>query len=377
MRPSPTKRMTILMTGGHVTPAIATIEEIRSRSLVWRIVFVGRLRALEGEKAISEEYRLMRDLRIPFVPIVAGRLKREGGVGALFALAKVPIGFFQAIGIIRRERPSVVVSFGGYVALPVALAARVFGVPIITHEQTTRPGVANRLISRIASVVCVTFADTAALFPKSQRVEVTGLPVRKEIFLPPRTCPFRLSMNKPILLIVGGSTGSVSVNNVLFQALPRLLDTYVVIHQVGRVSEAKSREVLRTLQPRMRERYIVRVYLSASEYSWALHHANIVIGRSGANTVMELLLSAAVAILIPLPWAADNEQFHNARRLLSGGSEIVSQDTLSDTTLISTIKRMMTNWEERKALAQRLAATMPNNGAERLVGVIERVVGAS
>ena len=92
---------------------------------------------------------------------------------------------------------------------------------------------------------------------------------------------------------------------------------------------------------------------------------------------MELLLSAAVAILIPLPWAADNEQFHNARRLLSGGSEIVSQDTLSDTTLISTIKRMMTNWEERKALAQRLAATMPNNGAERLVGVIERVVGAS
>ncbi len=374
---SPAHLVTVLMTGGHITPAIASIEEIQARFPTWRIIFVGRMHALEGQHAVSEEYRLVTALGIPFFPIVAGRLKREGGIRRLLALWKVPVGFFQALGILRRERPHVVVSFGGYVALPVAVVARALGIPVVTHEQTTRPGLANRVIARIATEVCVTFPHTVKRLGKAARVTVTGLPIRKSVLAPPSVSPFGGLDSKPLLLIVGGSTGSVSINEVVFRALKTILKKYSIIHQVGDASQVRARIARRSLSAQEKKSYLVKTYLSAPEYSWALHHAKIVIGRSGANTVMELMIAAAVAICIPLPWSAGNEQLYNARQLLDGGSLILTQDHLFAETLVDAIERVMANWDERKDQARNLAKAVPRSGASSFVSVIERVIASS
>lgn len=365
------KNVRIMMTGGHITPAIATISEIRQRFPDWKIVFVGRKYALEGTKVVSEEYRMINEMDIRFIPIIAGRLKREGSIRTLMALFKVPIGCIQAFMFVLREKPDMIVSFGGYVALPVALCATLFHVPVITHEQTTRPGLANRIISAIATKICVTFPETAHVFSKKERVVVTGLPVRSDVLTPPEVSPFTISHTMPILFIVGGSTGSVSINEAVFAALPQLLRSYVIVHQVGRFSSTRSEEVARALPLDIRARYVPRVYLSSQEYSWALHAASLVIGRSGANTVAEIALVGAVAICIPLPWSANNEQLHNAQILEKYGSVILPQKKVSQKTLISTISDVMTNLEKHKALATRASVVLPHDGSKRFVDVIE------
>jgi len=374
MKPESSSNITIMITGGHVTPAIAVIDELRLRYPTKNLVFVGRKHALEGEAVLSEEYRMITNLGIRFLPITAGRLKREGGLSQLAALCKVPIGFIQACVLVFREKPTLVVSFGGYVALPIAIAAYLFGVPIVTHEQTTRPGLANRLIARIASAICVSFPETAKRFWGGKKVIVTGLPMRREIIKPPSTSPIVLPKDAPVLLVVGGSTGSVSINNIVFRALPTLLDTYTVIHQVGRISEPELDHVIGKLPQTLRPRYIAKAYLSAGEYSWAIHHSRMVIGRSGANTVTEVALSGALAIFIPLPWAARNEQFFNAKYLEAAGSIVITQETVTSTSLVDAVYRIETSWEKRKAMAMQFAQTVPKDGARRLVEVIEQTI---
>lgn len=334
----------ILFTGGHVTPAIATIEEIQSRYRDWQILFVGR--------KYAEEYRLITSMGIRFLPIVAGRWKFR-------TLWKVPLGIFQALGLLWRERPNLVVSFGGYVGFPVSLAAWLLGLPVIIHEQTTRPGLTNRIIGRLAKKVCVTFAQTAPMFA-ADKVTVTGLPIRRAILTPPKTSAIPIPKGKPILFFVGGSTGSVSINRVVFAALPKLLKDFVVIHQVGRVSKPSTAS----------DSYIAREYLSADLYSWAIHNAKIVIGRTGANTTLELAVSGTVAICIPLPWASGNEQYHNARFLEQGGGVILPQKDLTVETLTNAIDEVQKNYQTIKSRAELFSTHVPRDGAKHFVNII-------
>lgn len=290
------------------------------------------------------------------MPIIAGRWKFR-------TLWKVPLGCFQALMHLWRERPNLVVSFGGYVGFPVSLAAWALGLPIIIHEQTTRPGLTNRIIGRIAKEVCVTFAQTASMF-SADRVTVTGLPIRRAILTPPKTPAIPIPKGKPILFIVGGSTGSVSINRVVFAALPKLLKGFVVIHQVGRVSKPVAAS----------DSYIAREYMSADLYSWAIHNAKIVIGRTGANTTLELAVSGTVAICIPLPWAAGNEQYHNARFLEHGGGVIIPQKDLTVETLTSAIDTVQSNYQAIKSRAELFSTQTSRDGAKRFVSVIATYV---
>jgi len=361
-------KQTLLITGGHLTPALSTIDVIRKVYPAWHIAFVGRRVALEGETALSEEYRIITAKKIPFYPLIAGRLKREGGLGALFSLLKVPVGFFQALWYVLTLRPMVIVSFGGYVALPVVISGWLLHIPIITHEQTRRPGLANRIIARCARVTCISFSDgSTGLHGK---LVYTGLPIRESVFYPPKSLLFTLPKEKrPLLLIVGGSTGSVSINAVVYEVLPKLLESYTVIHQVGRISLG--------LVSNSSDHYIQVPYLSESDYSWALHNATIVIGRSGANTVMEIAAVGAIALFVPLPWAAENEQYYNALFLKEAGTcEILLQNDLSARTLIHVVNELHDTVVERKMRAKRIARQIPRDGAARLIKVIYDVTSS-
>lgn len=369
------KRIKVLMTGGHITPAMATIEELRREYPSWEIVFVGRKKALEGHATLSEEYRIISDLGIPFLPISAGRLKREGGMAAVLAILKIPLGFFQSVWYISQERPSVIVSFGGYVALPVVGCAWIWRIPVVTHEQTTMPGLANRIISKFATKICVSFEETIGSFSRTSDTVLTGLPVRQSVLHPPKTGSLSLASGRPLISIVGGSTGSTSINNVVFEVIRILIKEYSVVHQVGRISLEKALSIKRAIPKVLQDRYMPVAYLSTDEYSYLLSKSALVIGRAGANTVTELGLRQKVAILIPLPWAGNNEQYHNAQVLRDAGSAIiVEQKNLTHASLLHAIKTIMDALPEYSRRAKELAPRLPSDGARRLVAVVSQVL---
>lgn len=363
---------TILVTGGHITPAIATIEEIRER-FDWKIVFVGRLRSIEGSRVASEEYELIHGKGIKFIPLTTGRIKRDRSVMTLWSLVKIPAGFVQALLIVWREKPTVILSFGGYIAVPIVFAAWCMRIPIVTHEQTTYPGLANRIIARLATHTCISFSDKTGML--GANTEVTGLPLRKRIFTSPSISPFSIKENLPLLFVTGGSTGSTSINAVIYAALPALLSSYTIIHQVGRLSNDEAQRVRTMLPKEFLSRYIPAPFLDDVSYSWVIHHADLVIGRSGANTVMELMALGKIALFIPLPWASGNEQYINASYMQSKGSAfVVEQKNFTPTRCIEIVDTMMKKKLSYRAAAARYQSSVSRSGAQKVVDVVARVV---
>lgn len=370
------KTPTILVTGGHITPALATIEAIRIRYPNWKIMFVGRKTSIEGSRVYSEEYTLVNALGIPFVSLVAGRIKRDGSLWTLWSLIKIPIGFVQAFFILLTKRPTLVLSFGGYIAMPVVVAAWLLRVPVVTHEQTTHVGLANRLIARLATRTCVSFPNTQGLV--GQQVTLTGLPMRRKVFVSSAKAPFRLPSDKPMIFITGGSTGSVSVNNIVFAALDTLLASYTIVHQVGRISLERATKIKNALPIALQDRYVFVPYLDEQSYTWVLDHATLVVGRSGANTVMELAARGAIALFVPLPWASGNEQYTNATYMENAGSAVViQQKNLTRDELVRTIHRMIADAKNLKTAAAKFTHSVPRDGADKLVDVVFDVVSSA
>lgn len=327
----------IFICGGHATPAIALIDELAKDSSL-EIVFVGRRSAAEHGLIIGKGIR--------FLPLVAG--KRSWST-----VFQIPVGFIQACIYCVREKPNLIVSFGGYVALPVAIAGWILQIPVITHEQTLKLGLANKIIAHIAKRTCVTHTETLRQFPSGI---VTGLPLRTELFHPPKKPAYDIDeANFPLIYITGGSQGALSLNEKILPAIHELTKSYTVIHQTGPISYKNA------------TRYIVERYISISKLSWILAHAMIVIGRSGANTTMELAALGKVAVLVPLPWSAENEQFLHATWLAHfGGAQVIAQDALTPEVLIRTIKKIREQFEQYHRRAENLSLQIPRDGAKRL-----------
>ncbi len=357
--------MKLFITGGHVTPAIAVTGEIQKRHPEWEIVFVGRMYAMEGDRRQSAEYRQVRDLGIRFLPVATGRIQRSFTRYTIPSFFKIFSGFFQAISSIQKEKPAIILSFGGYVAAPIVLAGWLHGIPSITHEQTRVRGLANRFIGFFAKRICVSYRDTVTLFPKEKTV-YTGLPIRKEIFTPPKKALFSISASYPLIYVAGGATGSTSVNALISPILPELLEKYTVVHQTGYGHLQGSTE---------HSRYHVLPYVSASDLSWIYKHMSIYIGRSGGNTVGELAAVGKPALFIPLPWAGGNEQYRNAQLLEKAGSAIiVNQNKITPGELLRATVHVLQSYDTFYARAREFAKTFPRDGASNVVDVIEDLV---
>src|SRR3989304_10101442 len=156
----------IFITGGHVTPPLAVIEEIVYRYPDWQIFFVGRKYAMEGDLTVSEEYRIIRELGLPFLPLVTGRLQRRFTRYTIPSLLKIPQGLLQAWLYVREHKPDVIVTFGGYVGLPVVLAGWLLRIPIISQDETRSVGLANRLVSLLSAKICLSYGVPGGGSPK-------------------------------------------------------------------------------------------------------------------------------------------------------------------------------------------------------------------
>lgn len=335
--------MNIVIIGGHLTPALAVIDYLQKKYPHDSVSFIGRVHSQESSNQLSHEAEECASRNIPFYPVRAIR----GGnlLQGILAIPKLGQSVVAAISHLRKIHPDVVLSFGGYLAVPVCLAAWILGVPVVTHEQTRTAGSANQFIAKLARKVAVSFPETTALFPKGKTI-VTGNPIRQQILSktiqPPNWIPQPLP-NKPLLVITGGNQGSQTINIVTSKIASQLLKDWWVIHQCGNPTKTHNyRQILDSitgnLTPRQQRNYCVREWLSTEEWSWALQHAGLVVGRSGANTTQELAVLGIPAVLIPLPFSKFQEQQLNAEWFKKqGGGVVLPQSKLTPTQLLKSI----------------------------------------
>jgi UDP-N-acetylglucosamine--N-acetylmuramyl-(pentapeptide) pyrophosphoryl-undecaprenol N-acetylglucosamine transferase len=365
---------TYFITGGHLTPAVATIEELQKRDPSVRIVFIGRSHATEHVQDRSHEKDEMDRLGVQFIAITTGRIQRYVSIGSFVNILKIPVGIIQAIYFTIREKPSCIVSFGGYVALPVVLAGYLCRIPVITHEQTSTIGLANRIISGFAKKICVVFPDVLAGISKEKGV-ITGLPIRKEILSIHRPKSGKKVAAVPAIYVTGGSTGAASLNIQIFSLIPELVQKFHIIHQTGRITYADAMRIRESLPENVRSRYEVYDYVNPEKLIEIFKTATLVIGRSGANTTVELATVGIPAILIPLPWSGGGEQEKNARWLEnSGSSRVLLQKQLNGETLMSEIQEMVSHIGTYQTQADKFAATMPRNGTGSFVDEVITLV---
>lgn len=355
------------MCGGHLTPALAVIDELKRLAPTLSIYFVGRTRALEAAVTAPIEYVLAKERGIQFLPITTGRLPRYLSIVSFLSLFKLPIGFIQAWRYITREKPRLILSFGGYVSLPVCIVGKLLGVPVFIHEQALIPGLTNSIVSTFATKIFVSFKEQVALFPSSKTV-YTGLPIRRILFHPPKAPTFSYEKNLPLLYITGGATGAVTLNNLLFPIISDLVKTCMVIHQTGEVSLGEAKNLSESLPGNVKKRYVAVPTLGEADVSWVYHHATLVIGRSGANTVGELAALGKIAVLIPLPWSAGHEQQKNAEYLARHtGAVVADQTNITPDELRDKIFEMMRDKKTYEKRSRDLATHTPHNAAATIV----------
>lgn len=367
----------IFITGGHFAPALAVIEELLSRG-GFEIFYIGRKFAMEDDRAEALEYRELSNLR--YLTITTGRLQRKFFVDvwqSVKALAKIVVGFGQSFFWVIKYRPDVVLSFGGYVALPVVISGFVLGVPVVTHEQTAVSGLANKIIAFFAEKILVSWPASLARFPE-EKVVLTGNPVRKGI-LAASKIRLKDKEHRPVIYITGGNLGSHAINEAVARVLPDLLEKYEVIHQTGASEKfrdfEKLSETVRGLPDALRRRYRVFEFLSTEEADHALRSADLVVGRAGANTVTELLVLGKPALLIPIPWAGGNEQLENARLLdRLGMAEIIPQDELTTKTLLLSIEKMMGRLAAYRAFAEKARQGFPVGAVKAVCDEMEKIL---
>ncbi len=314
--------MKILITGGHVTPALAVIDELRKHKNI-EIVFVGKKYALDFEKTLSFEYQSIKNLGLKFIELKTGRLTRILSWRSIINFLRFPFGFYHASQILNKEKPDIIISFGGYLALPIAVVGRLVKIPIFIHEQTLIPGLTNRAISLFAKKVFVSFPETKKYFKKSKTI-LTGNPLRVSIFQTIKKVYAISQHNKKIIYITGGSLGAHSLNVLIERILNRLLDKFVIIHQTGDTEEYQDFDRLSKIK---NKHYFVRRHFYDTEIGFIYSLADLIICRAGANTTFELIALRKPAVLIPLPWSASGEQKAQAKFLKANGvAEILYQN---------------------------------------------------
>jgi UDP-N-acetylglucosamine--N-acetylmuramyl-(pentapeptide) pyrophosphoryl-undecaprenol N-acetylglucosamine transferase len=283
--------------------------------------------------------------------------------------------------LLRRLRPALVLATGGFVALPPALAARALRIPLVVHEQTSVPGLANRVAGRFAQRIALTFPLTGAEFPK-ERTVLTGNPLRPELRGGTKAdacLRFNLDRSVPIVYVTGGALGAHRINRDVGEALPRLLEVCQIIHQCGDNAKTGDRawlaERARALPEAQRRRYALTPYVGA-ELRDVYAAAALVIGRSGAGTVNECCQLGLAALYVPLPGTSGDEQTANARLVEAvGGAVVFPQVSLTPAGLVEAVTRLLGDRTALAAMGERARTLAVPDAADRIARMLFEVAG--
>jgi UDP-N-acetylglucosamine--N-acetylmuramyl-(pentapeptide) pyrophosphoryl-undecaprenol N-acetylglucosamine transferase len=366
-------------TGGHIYPALAVADELIARGC--RVTWVGTRSGMEASIVPAHRYSKEMDARsgieesvvpVPGIPMewlnVAG-FRGKGLSGKFLALWRALLAVFQANRIIARLKPDLVLGMGGFVAGPGGLAAWLRRVPLVIHEQNRVPGTTNRLLARLANVRLEAFPES---FPESGHARCTGNPLRKEIvaaFDRDRGMPKR---DEGVLriLVLGGSQGAAALNETVPPALAGLKSRVEIMHQTGVRQQEETQALYR--QMGLDANVMAFVDDMATAYRWA----DLVVCRSGAMTVSELMAAGLPSVLIPFPHAIDDHQTLNARYLSDAGAAVlVPQAELTAQHLVRTLKRLMENPALLTRMSQRASALAKTNATGEVAGICMNWVG--
>lgn len=339
-------------TAGHVTPNIALIPELKKQG--YEIHYIGSYEGIES--------KLIADLGIPYYGISSGKLRRYIDLKNISDPFKVVKGLHQARRLLKKIKPDVVFSKGGFVSVPVVVAAKSRRIPCVIHESDMTPGLANKLCIPCALRVCTNFPETLQHLPPEKAV-LTGSPIREELFHGDAAkglafCGF--DSHKPVILVIGGSLGAVAINNAVRNILPKLLENYQVIHLCGKDKLDASLNHTKG--------YVQFEYIK-EELSDLMAAADIMISRAGANAICEILALRKPNILIPLSaQASRGDQILNAASFENAGYSIVIQEEeLTDEKLLTAVNQAYNSQEEYKKAMKR---SQLNNSIEKIVGLI-------
>lgn len=368
--------MKIVITGGHITPAIAFIEYSQKNHKNDELYLFGRTYSQSNRQQLAVEKQFANELNIPFIAIEVPKYVSLLPWHIFAFGASYFTSWVKAWKNLLQIKPTVLLSFGGYYAVPIVIAAWILRIPIVTHEQTTTAGRANKFISLFAKKVAISFQSSAEAFPAKKTI-VTGNPIRAALTNPKPSKPawFTYKTTAPIIYITGGNQGSHLINTVVKNILRQLTKDYIVIHACGRATAnadylRELQQIARTLPSTHHERYFVREWVTTEELAWILKNAHIAVSRAGANTIQEFLHTCLPALLIPLPFSFQNEQALNAKIMTdSGGAVTILQKDFTPEVALKTIKDMVS---KNKSLRRKLELiALPTDASEKLYAVVK------
>ena len=333
-------------TAGHVTPNIALIPKLRE--LGYKISYIGSYEGIEK--------KLIEELGIPYYGISSGKLRRYFDLKNFSDPFRVLKGFSQARKILKELKPDVVFSKGGFVTVPVVIAAKRLKIPALIHESDMTPGLANKLCLSSASRICCNFPETVANLPADKAV-LTGTPIRQELLSGNaengrKFCGF--TADKPVLMVIGGSLGAASVNDNVRKILPELLKEFQVVHLCGK---GKTDEYIQDELPDL----------------FAM--ADIVISRAGANAICEIRELHKPNLLIPLSAKASRgDQILNARSFeRQGFSKVLEEEEITEEKLLETIRQLYT---DRQKYTDAMAGNGQVDSISKITDLIEECARA-
>ncbi len=312
-------------TGGHVIPALAIAQELRSRYHS-EILFIGTARGIETRLVPAAGFRLEL--------ITVGALNRVDLATRLKTLFDLPRAMLQSSRMISEFRPDVMIGVGGYASGPAMLAASLMNVPMLAFEPNVVPGIANRLVAPMVRAAAVHFPATQRYF---RNAVVTGVPVRREFFAVPHRSPG----DRPTLLVFGGSQGAHAINLAVIASLPRLAQTMPGIHLIHQTGE-QDYEAAQVAAAGSGTSAAISRFID--DMPGAFARADLLVCRSGASTVAEITAAGKPAIFIPLPTAADDHQRHNAETLANAGAALLlPQADLTADWLVQEVASLLGN----------------------------------
>ncbi len=339
-------------TAGHVTPNLALVPSLRKAD--FSIRYIGSYEGIEKN--------LVEDEGIPYDGISSGKLRRYFSLKNFTDPFRVLKGFRESKALLKKYRPDIVFSKGGFVAVPVVLAAKQLKIPVIIHESDLTPGLANKICFPAADKICCNFHETLEYLPEDKAV-LSGQPIREELFHGSKRAGLEfagLSGEKPVIMVIGGSLGAVHVNDAVRAILPRLLERFDVIHICGKD------HIDETLNDT--PGYVQFEYVEA-ELKDLFAAADLIVSRAGANSICEIVALKKPNVLIPLSTSASRgDQILNANSFKEQGySAVLTEEEMNDDTLYDIITD---TYDTRDVYIKAMAASHHTNAINTIMKLI-------
>lgn len=357
--------MRILLTGGgtagHITPLIAVADKLKAKlGPEAQFLYVGSGAQMEKE--------MMAEVGIPAKHVLSGKMRSYFSPKNFIDFLKVPLGFLQSLWILLMFMPDAVFSKGGYVAIPVVLAAWVYRIPVLIHDSDSAPGRANQFLAKFANRIAVAYPSAEDYFPR-EKTALVGNPIRFQLLdgnAEMMREELKFTRSKKTILVLGGSQGSKVINSAIVEILPKLLMKYQIIHQTGKDNFADVEKEAAFVGIKIgHEGYFATPFMNANQLRDAFALCDLIISRAGATFITEIAANAKPSILIPISGSANDHQRMNAYSLAKIGAALVLEETnLGEHILTEKIESILGSEALRNEMTEKVKTFYHPNAAE-------------